>query len=81
MRLVCFLSVLVVSQRKTFYALKDTKTPVVVSFATLLVNLLAGLVLMNYFGYAGVGRRVNCVIYFLMLFCWLRYCRRKPGLS
>ncbi len=40
---------------QTFYALKDTKTPVVVSFATLLVNLLAGLVLMNYFGYAGLA--------------------------
>ncbi|PLY02291.1 MAG: murein biosynthesis integral membrane protein MurJ [Desulfuromonas sp.] len=40
---------------QTFFALKDTRTPVVVSFWTLLVNLVAGLLLMKPFGYAGLA--------------------------
>jgi len=39
----------------TFYAMKDTKTPAIVSFFTLLVNLLAGLILMQPFGFAGLA--------------------------
>ena len=40
---------------QTFYALKDTRTPVIVSFYTLLVNVLAGLVLMQYFDFLGLA--------------------------
>lgn len=40
---------------QTFYALKDTRTPVVVSFWTLLVNLVAGLILMQFYGFAGLA--------------------------
>ncbi len=40
---------------QTFYALKDTRTPVVISFWTLLVNLVAGLVLMQLYGFAGLA--------------------------
>ena len=40
---------------QTFYALKDTRTPVLVSGATLLVNLLAGLLLMQPYGYVGLA--------------------------
>lgn len=39
----------------SFYAMKDTRTPVLVSFWTLLVNLLAGLVLMRLMGHAGLA--------------------------
>jgi len=40
---------------QTFYALKDTRTPVVVSFWTLLVNLAVGLVLMQWLGFIGLA--------------------------
>ena len=40
---------------QTFYALKDTRTPVVISFWTLVVNLVAGLVLMQLYGFAGLA--------------------------
>ncbi len=40
---------------QTFYALKDTKTPVVVSLGTLIVNIVAGLILMNLYGFAGLA--------------------------
>lgn len=40
---------------QTFYALKDTRTPVLVSFWTLLVNLLLGLVLMRFFQHLGLA--------------------------
>jgi len=40
---------------QTFYALKDTRTPVHVSFWTLLVNLVLGLVLMQFYGFVGLA--------------------------
>ena len=40
---------------QTFYAFKDTRTPVTVSFWTLLVNLGAGLLLMQYWGFVGLA--------------------------
>ena len=40
---------------QTFYAFKDTRTPVKVSFWTLLVNLGAGLLLMQWLGFAGLA--------------------------
>lgn len=40
---------------QTFYALKDTRTPVIVSFWTLLVNLAAGLILMQWLGFLGLA--------------------------
>jgi putative peptidoglycan lipid II flippase len=38
-----------------FYAMKDTRTPVMISFWTLLVNVLAGLLLMQLMGHAGLA--------------------------
>lgn len=38
-----------------FYALKDTRTPVLISFWTLLVNALGGLVLMQFIGHVGLA--------------------------
>lgn len=40
---------------QTFYALKDTRTPVFVSFLTLLVNAVCGYVLMGYWGHLGLA--------------------------
>ncbi len=40
---------------QTFYALKDTRTPVVISFWTLLVNLILGLFLMQIYGFVGLA--------------------------
>jgi len=40
---------------QTFYALKDTRTPVMVSFLTLLVNLFLGLLLMHLYGFVGLA--------------------------
>ncbi len=40
---------------QTFFALKDTRTPVVISFWTLLVNAVAGVVLMGPFGHLGLA--------------------------
>jgi len=40
---------------QTFYALKDTRTPVVISFWTLVVNLVAGLILMQLYGFVGLA--------------------------
>ncbi len=63
---------------QTFYALKDTRTPVWVSFWTLLINLLAGLVLMQFFQHLGLAVALtlaslfNAVLLLLLL-------RRKVG--
>lgn len=38
-----------------FYALKDTRTPVLISFWTLVVNAVAGLVLMRFFSHVGLA--------------------------
>ncbi len=40
---------------QTFYALNDTRTPVRVSFWTLLVNLALGVVLMQFYGFIGLA--------------------------
>ena len=40
---------------QTFYALQNTRTPVLVSFWTLVVNLVLGLLLMQYFGFMGLA--------------------------
>jgi putative peptidoglycan lipid II flippase len=62
----------------TFYALKDTRTPVWISFWTLLANVLFGLVLMGPFGHVGLAAALtlatlcNC-----LLLVWAL--RRKLG--
>jgi len=63
---------------QTFYALKDTRTPVVISFWTLLVNLLLGLVLMQSYGFMGLAIALSVASMFnaLMLLLLLK---RKVG--
>ena len=63
---------------QTFYALKDTRTPVHVSFWTLLVNLILGLVLMQLYGFIGLAIALTVASMFnaLMLLVLLQ---RKVG--
>ena len=63
---------------QTFYALQDTRTPVWVSFWTLLVNLLLGLLLMQYFQHLGLAVALTMASLFnACLLLWLL--RRKVG--
>ena len=63
---------------QTFYALKDTRTPVVISFWTLLVNLVAGLLLMQYFGFMGLAISLTLASMF-NAFMLLLLLQRKVG--
>jgi putative peptidoglycan lipid II flippase len=63
---------------QTFYALKDTRTPVVVSFWTLLVNLVAGLVLMKMFGFSGLAMALTLASAFNAFFL-LFLLKKKAG--
>lgn len=63
---------------QTFYALKDTRTPVLVSFWTLLVNLLCGLLLMQKFHHLGLAVALTISSMFNAgLLLWLL--RRRVG--
>jgi putative peptidoglycan lipid II flippase len=59
---------------QTFYALKDTRTPVWVSLWTLLVNLVLGLILMRYFAHLGLAAALTLASLFnaLLLVVLLR---------
>ncbi|SHI71670.1 putative peptidoglycan lipid II flippase [Malonomonas rubra DSM 5091] len=57
---------------QTFYALKDTRTPVWVSLWTLLVNLVLGLVLMQSFQHLGLAVALTLASFFnACLLLWL----------
>jgi len=63
---------------QTFYALKDTRTPVLVSFWTLLVNAVGGLLLMNIYGHLGLALALTLSSLFnAVVLLWLL--RRKVG--
>lgn len=63
---------------QTFYALKDTRTPVKVSFWTLLVNLFSGLVLMQILGFYGLAIALTLSSFFNAVLL-LYYLQRKTG--
>jgi putative peptidoglycan lipid II flippase len=81
----------------SFYAMKDTRTPVLVSFWTLLVNLAAGLLLMRVMGHAGLALALtiasvfNAVVLTILLarrlghldftVIWRTLLRMLPGLG
>jgi putative peptidoglycan lipid II flippase len=61
-----------------FYAMKDTRTPVWISFWTLLVNAGAGLVLMKPFGHTGLAMALTLSsIFNCLLLVWALH--RKVG--
>lgn len=56
----------------SFYAMKDTRTPVLVSFWTLLVNVIAGIVLMRLMGHAGLALALTLASVFnAVVLTWL----------
>lgn len=63
---------------QTFYALQDTRTPVVVSFWTLLVNLFLGLCLMQFYGFVGLAVALTIASMF-NAFLLLMLLQRKVG--
>jgi putative peptidoglycan lipid II flippase len=81
----------------SFYAMKDTRTPVLVSFWTLLVNVTAGLLLMRIMGHAGLALALtissifNAIVLMLLLarrlgdlglaLIWRTFVCMLPGLS
>ena len=63
---------------QTFYALKDTRTPVIVSFWTLLVNFFAALLLMRFYQHLGLASALTISSFFnAAALLWLL--RRKVG--
>ncbi|TYP00145.1 putative peptidoglycan lipid II flippase [Geothermobacter ehrlichii] len=65
----------------TFYALKDTRTPVRVSFWTLLVNAGLGLLLMVPLRHVGLALALSLASMFNAAFLWWRLKRKLPGLG
>src|SRR5262249_2856326 len=63
-----------------FYALGDTRTPVVVSALDLAAFIVAALVLRTLFGHAGVGMAVTLSSAVQMLLLWFGLGRRLPSL-
>lgn len=65
----------------SFYAMKDTRTPVLVSFWTLLVNVVAGLLLMQYMGHAGLALALTIASVFNAVVLTLLLSRRLGDLN
>ncbi len=65
----------------TFYALKDTRTPVIVSFWTLLVNAGLGYMLMGPFGHVGLALALTLASVFNGLVLLTLLARREGGLG
>ncbi len=81
----------------SFYAMKDTRTPVLVSFWTFLVNVVAGVLLMRVMGHAGlalaltIASMFNAVVLTMLLarrlgnlelgLIWRTLLRMLPGLG
>jgi putative peptidoglycan lipid II flippase len=67
----------------SFYALKDTRTPVMISFWTLLINAGSGLILMQFFGHVGLalGLTLSAIFNSLALACRLRAKLALPSVA
>ena len=65
----------------SFYALKDTRTPVVISFWTLLLNAVLGLVLMRLMGHVGLALALTLATVGNAVMLWISLARRLSGLS
>ena len=65
----------------SFYAMKDTRTPVLVSFWTLLVNVVAGLLLMQTMGHAGLALALTIASIFNAVVLTLLLSRRLGDLN
>lgn len=65
----------------SFYAMKDTRTPVKVSFWTLLVNVVVGLLLMQSMGHAGLALALTIASVFNAVVLTLLLSRRLGNLN
>ena len=65
----------------SFYAMKDTRTPVVVSFGTLLVNVVAGLILMRFMGHTGLAFALTLASVFNAVVLTILLARKVGGIS
>ena len=65
----------------SFYAMKDTRTPVLVSFWTLLVNVVAGLLLMQMMGHAGLALALTLASVFNAVVLTLLLAKRLGNLN
>ena len=65
----------------SFYAMKDTRTPVLVSFWTLLVNIVAGVLLMRVMGHAGLALALTIASMFNAVVLTLLLARRLGSLE
>ena len=65
----------------SFYAMKDTRTPVLVSFWTLVVNVVAGLLLMQSMGHAGLALALTLASVFNAVVLTLLLSRRLGDLN
>lgn len=63
----------------SFYAMKDTRTPVIVSFWTLLVNAGTGFLLMNVMGHAGLALALTLASVFNAVILAVLLSRRFGG--
>jgi len=64
-----------------FYAMENTRTPVAISFWTMLVNVAGGLVLMRYFGHVGLAAALSLSSAFNALLLLILLSRRMGGLE
>ncbi len=64
-----------------FYSMKDTRTPVWISFWTLVVNLLLGLILMQYFAHVGLAVALTLASLFNAVILTILLSRRIGSLS
>jgi putative peptidoglycan lipid II flippase len=65
----------------SFYAMKDTRTPVLVSFWTLLVNVVVGLLLMQTMGHAGLALALTIASVFNAVVLTILLSRRLGSLN
>lgn len=59
---------------KVFYALKDTRTPMINALLTVIINIIMNLILMEYMGHVGLafGTSISSIICILLLFIGLK---------
>jgi len=64
-----------------FFALKDTKTPVMISVVIVIVNIVLNLILMQFLGHAGLALATSLAsgVHFIILYHYLK--KKLPGLK
>lgn len=66
---------------KIFYSMKDTKTPMVNGFISILLNIILNLILVKEFGYLGIAFSASFSAVVCTLLLLFQMVRKVPGLS